>query len=810
MNKRKWQKALLCSVLAASIFTIVGCGSNTSNDDGKKVNAKDAMADISAKYAKEEKVTYKDKKSNVKRDHGFDFKVSETAKNVFTSFTDNWNDIIRVYRNSELTQEVAYKANNDDEGVTISPYRNPLFALPDKDLGGNLYDQGEWNDWGNAQQYYLEVFYDLETGEKLEKPEVTIFTVKSEIQETPQVEFYVTDKGVAGLKWNKVKDADEYAIVEVSENADGKSSGRYVEIIDTVKGTKWEDTNKDESKINWNFRTTFGDSFDTYYEDQKAKVEEGSLSAEDLAKQEYDGESEYDKAKDKYFAVIAMNKKGTSKISNTIDKRMVAKQVPVSLAFYMNKDGIRPDGDRSKVVVDRDISLVSSHTWVVMANGNVSQKLVNYDISKVKQDTTQYVTYEEDENGNIKKDENGDPVNYKSEDVPCLSVPFTIEGTSIKGYAQILHYDKKNYKKELKALKQRQDKLRDKTGDVSKDVNLSSKSKNDAKTADKLYADYDIYASNALSEYLALQMLNGQTRVNLDDYKEAMDQEYLLDAWYEAIYQNPLTLGVKSIAYDSKKNDLLITYDQDADSLRKKQLEIKDKVKEINKKIIKDGMTDMEKEIAINDYLCDTAEYDQDALKNAEKNNFKKVDEKFNDSFTAYGILMNGKGVCAGYAASFKLLADDAGLKSIVVTGYLQGSLPHAWNRVNLDGQWYSLDATNNDNEFFVNGLLNLSDTEAANVLNEDKLYAMDEDIVNFKASDDSKEFYRVNGKYFSQTDIVSKLVADLTSKGSATYRTDATLTEDQFYTIAQQVMQQTGNESLRGGYFLGIIYISE
>lgn len=67
----------------------------------------------------------------------------------------------------------------------------------------------------------------------------------------------------------------------------------------------------------------------------------------------------------------------------------------------------------------------------------------------------------------------------------------------------------------------------------------------------------------------------------------------------------------------------------------------------------------------------------------------EKVDERFYDSFTAYGILMDGVGVCAGYSAAFKLLADAAGIESIVVTGYLDGSLPHAWNKVRIDGEWY-------------------------------------------------------------------------------------------------------------------------
>ena len=130
---------------------------------------------------------------------------------------------------------------------------------------------------------------------------------------------------------------------------------------------------------------------------------------------------------------------------------------------------------------------------------------------------------------------------------------------------------------------------------------------------------------------------------------------------------------------------------------------MKEKVEEIVGGIISDGMTDSEKCHAINSYLCDNSYYDNDALENAEKYSFTQVDESFYDSFTAYGILIDGVGVCASYSAAFKLLADAAGLDSIVVTGYLDGSVPHAWNKVKLEENWYIVDSTNNDNEMIQN-----------------------------------------------------------------------------------------------------------
>lgn len=798
---KKMKQAILLPLLLTMVLSLVGC-SNDKVDDAKQVASEEITQQIKAKYAKSEAYNYQDPMDNVERDHAFTFDLEPVALETFKEITDNWSTIINVYKDSNLTQAVAFKADSDETSVTISPFRNPVYALPDEALGGTLYDVGEWNDWGNANQYYLVQYYDLKTGEILEKPEVTVFSIKTEITATPEVAFYISKKGIGGLKWDKIKDADEYAVVLISEYKNGNSSGRDVEIIATTKDTYWEDISTEAEKVNWNFRLVFDGGKDTLYKEYKEKIANGEMTLEEYSQMQYNGESEFEQEQNFYFAVVAMNKKGTSKVSNFINQRLAASQTPVNVAYSMNEGGIYSTGGDARAQINRDIALTPSHTWVIMGDGNVTQMLVNYDVSKVKKDTVQYTTYEEDEEGNM--------INPQFEDVSCLSVPYTIDGTNFKGYVQILGYDEKTYKEDLQTLKERQDALRNKTGDISKDVNLNKTPKNEDKTAKSLYNDYEIYASNALSEYLALQMLNGQTRINLDKFKEASDQEYLLDAWYEAIYQNPLILGVRGISYDGKHNDVIITYDFDAKTQRNKQKEVIKMVAKITKEIIKEDMSNLEKEEVINDYLCANAVYDMDALENAEKNDFGKVDNKFLDSFTAYGILINQKGVCAGYAGSFKLLADKAGLESIVVTGYLQGSLPHAWNRVNLEDGWYTLDVTNNANEYFSNGLFNLSDDVAKDVLTADDLYVVDSNLAMFAASVSDKEYYRYTNRFFDQNAIVDVLVADLNSTGSATYRTDYAITEDQFNEIANKVIEKTGVKNLRGGYFLGIINLQK
>lgn len=59
------------------------------------------------------------------------------------------------------------------------------------------------------------------------------------------------------------------------------------------------------------------------------------------------------------------------------------------------------------------------------------------------------------------------------------------------------------------------------------------------------------------------------------------------------------------------------------------------------------------------------------------------------------GVFSKQGAVCEGYAKAFQMLANYAGLTSIYVVGDAGGG--HAWNYVLLDGKWYALDLTWDD-----------------------------------------------------------------------------------------------------------------
>ena len=65
------------------------------------------------------------------------------------------------------------------------------------------------------------------------------------------------------------------------------------------------------------------------------------------------------------------------------------------------------------------------------------------------------------------------------------------------------------------------------------------------------------------------------------------------------------------------------------------------------------------------------------------------------DSSTPYGPLHSGKGICIGFAVTFQLLLDMAGVECVTIVGSsFSNGEDHAWNMVRLNGRWYCADTT--------------------------------------------------------------------------------------------------------------------
>lgn len=89
--------------------------------------------------------------------------------------------------------------------------------------------------------------------------------------------------------------------------------------------------------------------------------------------------------------------------------------------------------------------------------------------------------------------------------------------------------------------------------------------------------------------------------------------------------------------------------------------------------------SDYDKSLILHDRVCDAVVYE-----------FSAHDQ------TVIGSLLDGKAVCAGYAHAYQMLLQAVGIPCFFVSGTSQGQ-NHAWNLVQLDGEWYYTDVTWDD-----------------------------------------------------------------------------------------------------------------
>lgn len=143
----------------------------------------------------------------------------------------------------------------------------------------------------------------------------------------------------------------------------------------------------------------------------------------------------------------------------------------------------------------------------------------------------------------------------------------------------------------------------------------------------------------------------------------------IINSWSYSTRNNKLTVGFE---YRTSKNQFM---------------QAKGVAEDIIRKLINSNMSDYERELLIHDYIVDRTSY-HDYQGN-------------NNVFTMHGVFVDKKAVCQGYADAFYYLCTLAGIDSVLVFGDTIDEngkiIPHAWNVVRIEGDWYQVDATWDD-----------------------------------------------------------------------------------------------------------------
>lgn len=747
---RKWHKRIGCLLIAVMVLQLVGCS---------REKEQNTTAEVTQQSRSEEtKENMYGRSEGIVLDVAMDFKALQL---------EYFDDAVELYQDADLQHKIYCKYDWDEEKKTLTlippiyPLLNVSTVFASAELLREvehsdyyLFDKGENMDWGNLGTMYLVCWRDLQTGEQLDAPEITEITIKGELETPKNFRFEVSEYGNGTLSWEPVEGARKYLIVQAVHMLDEELRGLYesCDIIAETTETTWQAKTVDEY-MNQELNMVHFDESDREY----------------------------------YIGVIAVCEEGTSMVSTLISKKEMASRLP----YAKLETG---EEEYSFARFAESIEVTPRYQWIQLCDGTMEQRLIVYDIEKV-------------EIVNI--------TDWEDEPKEMISLPYSVDGTDFWGTVYVKEFDKASYQEKLKTLEERQKILKSKMQGMLKSVEITVKTeentdedflKENAISEHEESIDSSGFANDSLikpiatndtSRYLAECLLRGQETITIPDAFGTISKETFEDSFYEAYYQNPLIPAVKKVSISKSGKSATVIYEEEQTVRVQKQHETIRQVKFVADEIVEDGMSDVDKVLAINAYLCDNVAYDEV---------FGVLSGEYSDSLTPYGALVNKKGVCLAYAGAFQLLAKSIGLESIVVTGTLNGGEKHAWNKVKIENDWVVVDVTSNDNDEMGNILLNVSDEAAGYMLEEDASYLCEDSIENFIANTEEYEYYHLAGKYYEKEEIADAFIKELSLGSKVVLRTDVTLTNEEFQNIVREVMDGMEQQQLQGYYRLGVI----
>lgn len=710
----------LLIVFFAMMLVLTGCfggaGTDaTSKTDGaaqnspKLVNAASlTVLDIKKKYGAETDKSLMPM-YNVERDEVFTFKFKSKFEDQLPSEIISVHTDVKALEQSKILASINFTSFSEADTLEVKSLDSILTSY---DTAGGLRAG-----WGNAPIYYIRINYDLDasTPTKLEKPIIVPFTIKSELP-VPTLRSELMTNGDFKLVWDEVEGATSYRVYNRN------TIGDLLTIENLPVNGPEEGYAGGYPNLTREVEETELTYFMTYLEPDKPDPEYQTVQNSGVNGEYYvtavsgDKESNFSNVATTYEFSSRLPSKWTGNFSFEDFNDISELPITTEVTYIDGSTGMR------NIIYDSDIEISEYGTRVGFSiEGTIFRgyvfvrNMTEADIAKLNEGKGA-----EASSGFI------EPKNT-TDYVPSPDVPTIIEEA-----------DAETKQAEPGSITDNQ------INNTEKKVEEGNKK---TVNAPELVKDVEINADSAVEEYLALSMMNAEEEISLMAFPEVQNFEVLSDVLKKAMYQNPLVLGVDSFGYDYSTLTLKVRYEDSAESIKKKQEEIIAEAKKIVSSTIQADMSVEQKHKAIYDYLNDHTKYDDDALANAEANEFKEVDPKYYDSFTTYGIMVKKVGVCASYASVYKLLSDMAGMESVVVTGDMRG-IPHAWNKVKLDNGWVHVDATNNETNSGIPYLLfNTSDETARSLqFTVNKDFWLDSEISQFVAKDDSKDYYKANG----------------------------------------------------------------
>ncbi len=204
-----------------------------------------------------------------------------------------------------------------------------------------------------------------------------------------------------------------------------------------------------------------------------------------------------------------------------------------------------------------------------------------------------------------------------------------------------------------------------------------------APSARPVISVYSIAAYSEAEEYIYQQMLLRNEKIDISQYNIPAAREALNSLVSGVLNEHPDLYFVNQNCSAETNGTILtvliVTYDSSYDDAAFRG------AVEAALATVEAGMSDLEKAIILHDYLAINCEYDKERLEQGE---LPMV------SHSAYGSLVNRIAVCDGYALAYKYLLNREGINCYMVTS---SAMNHAWNLIELGGEYYQVDVTWDD-----------------------------------------------------------------------------------------------------------------
>ncbi len=232
--------------------------------------------------------------------------------------------------------------------------------------------------------------------------------------------------------------------------------------------------------------------------------------------------------------------------------------------------------------------------------------------------------------------------------------------------------------------------------------------------------------------------LNNQTTATVPYslISDLLAERYAFSNWWELVIRdNPDLLFERvafSINYTPTEAYIPLNYIFETTELDGARAELNSKVDEVVNDIKELGLTRADDIcLYVHEYLADRIVYTSNVGDQLE--------------YSPYGALVLGKCVCQGYAEAAKAILDRLGITNILT---LSEKANHIWNTILIDGKWYNMDITWDDQTTFrSHKYFMISDATAVSVYKTDDFIEMRKPYIPFNplysASCDS-ELYEV------------------------------------------------------------------